>query len=635
VSPSLLFFFFELLAILSAFSGIFANLGVRTNLLMRKFACFILLLFPALACFSQQQAAAADSMKKALANSKTTGERVEVLDALSRIMMNVNQKEADQYGQQLINEAEESRDRRLMIKAYMSNGTRCSYFAGTQNYTSRAIDYFNQALAIAKQNKYDDAVGAALLKLSTTYLFIPDKDKALNYVNQAFSIISTLDDDSLKSEAHNVSGHVYLARNEKTLALRNYLNGLRIAEDRKATKSNKASLIRSCYTNLSAFYSDIEDYDRAIDYYTKALKKLDEIDSKNAPYQRAMDINSLGRLYSAKNSHDIAISYYERSLVMADSLKFSTLKIPAYVSLLNEYLRIDQPRKALEYLNSKQGQALVDFLNNFGLSGASDQSYAVIYTELGKYDSAHYYFAKAEPYFEKSPSEITRMTYYAQLAPLYQKTGDNKKAIELYLKVKAIAEKLGQLESAERAAKHLDTLYTRTGNFQEASHYSSIYYKYKDSVGTLNKEKELAQIDAADEQQRVERQREEELEKERQRDNIQYIGIVIGIVVIFILLVIMGMFKVSATTIKMIGFFAFLMFFEFIFLIFKKNIHSLTHGEPMKDLLFMIGLAAVLLPLHHWLEHKVIHYLTSHNRLTAAGHHIKRKLFRRSGTGER
>jgi hypothetical protein len=71
------------------------------------------------------------------------------------------------------------------------------------------------------------------------------------------------------------------------------------------------------------------------------------------------------------------------------------------------------------------------------------------------------------------------------------------------------------------------------------------------------------------------------------------------------------------------------MLFEFIFLVFKKNIAGITHGEPWKDLAFMIGLAALLLPLHHWLEHSVIKYLTSHNRLTNAGYHIKSKLLRR------
>jgi hypothetical protein len=59
-------------------------------------------------------------------------------------------------------------------------------------------------------------------------------------------------------------------------------------------------------------------------------------------------------------------------------------------------------------------------------------------------------------------------------------------------------------------------------------------------------------------------------------------GITLGIVFLFIALVVLGMFKVSATTIKMIGFFTFLMFFEFIFLIFKKNIYSFTHGSPGK-----------------------------------------------------
>ncbi len=89
------------------------------------------------------------------------------------------------------------------------------------------------------------------------------------------------------------------------------------------------------------------------------------------------------------------------------------------------------------------------------------------------------------------------------------------------------------------------------------------------------------------------------------------------------------MFKVSATTIKLLGFFAFLMLFEFIFLLLKKQSHSLTEGEPWKDLVLMIVLAALLLPLHHWLEHKVIHYLTSHNRLTSSGKGLKDRLFKK------
>jgi hypothetical protein len=36
---------------------------------------------------------------------------------------------------------------------------------------------------------------------------------------------------------------------------------------------------------------------------------------------------------------------------------------------------------------------------------------------------------------------------------------------------------------------------------------------------------------------------------------------------------------------------------------------------PWQDLLFMIALAFVMLPLHHWLEHQIINFLTSRNLL--------------------
>jgi hypothetical protein len=87
-------------------------------------------------------------------------------------------------------------------------------------------------------------------------------------------------------------------------------------------------------------------------------------------------------------------------------------------------------------------------------------------------------------------------------------------------------------------------------------------------------------------------------------NNIQYTAITIGIIFLFILLAVLGMFRISAGAIKAISFFTFLMLFEFIFLVFKKNIHSITHGEPWKDIAFMIGLAALLFPLHHWAEHR-------------------------------
>lgn len=569
-----------------------------------------------------QQAAAVDSMKKALGFAKSTEEKINITEVLARTLMSVNPQQADEYGKQLIAMAEETRDRKLMVKAYMSNGIRCAYLAGVGDYNMRALDYFNKALAIARENKMDDQAGALYLRMANLYLLIPDKDKALSFANNAFAIISSLKNDSLLVVANNTYGNVYLVRNEKILALRNYFTALRLAEDTK-----NPALLRTCYQSLSSFYASLEDYDKAIDYAVQALRKLDQMHDQSVPYTKTIDINNIGKLYAAKKNTDMAISYFRRSVAMADSLKFSTLKAPAYTSLLNQYLRMDQPQRALDYFNSDEGAELKSYLKAMGLSAAIDQAYAVIYTNLQKFDSAQYYFSRAAGYFESSSNSTMQMSYYAQLGTLYDKTGQYNKAIELYLKVKDIADKTGQLESAESAAKHLDSLYNKSGNFQQAAFYNGIYYKYKDSVETLNKEKELTQVEVADEQYRQQKRDEEEADKKRRRNNIQYMGITIGITGLFVMMVVLGMFKVSARSIKLIGFFAFLMFFEFIFLLFKKNIASLTHGEPLKDLAFMIALAAILVPLHHWLEHRVIKYLTSHNRLTASGKSLMTKVF--------
>src|SRR5262249_1064608 len=152
-------------------------------------------------------------------------------------------------------------------------------------------------------------------------------------------------------------------------------------------------------------------------------------------------------------------------------------------------------------------------------------------------------------FFEKGINDVSRMSYYAQLGDLYENTREYNKAIDLYLKVKDIADHTGLLEMGEAAAKHLDTLYNRSGNFTQAALYNSTYYKYKDSKETLKKEKELAQVEAADEQYRQKKLHDEELAREQRRNNIQYMSITIGIVVFFMMLVVLGMFKVSANTI--------------------------------------------------------------------------------------
>jgi tetratricopeptide (TPR) repeat protein len=400
-----------------------------------------------------------------------------------------------------------------------------------------------------------------------------------------------------------------------------YLSALRIAD-----KIQNPGLQRQSLLKLSEFYAGIEDYDKAIDYRVEAGTKLREIKLKSRiGYYQVEDIKAIGDLYAAKKSYPLAIENYQESIDMADSLNYSPLKVPGYIGLLNVYLMMKEPQKSMEFISSPNGTKLKEYFTQLNMAPVIDQAYGIIYSEMGILDSAGKYFERSAPFFESYSNPAAKMSSYVQTAYYLKQKGDNQQAIDLLLKARTLANTNGQLEAGMEISKNLDTLYDRMGDFRQSKIYSAEYFQMKDSLQNINKEKELSQVEADDELQQLKKQELAAAETKRQRNNIQYLAITIGIATTFLLLVLLGMFRVSARTIKVIGFFAFLLFFEFIFLVFKKNIYAFSHGEPWIDLSFMIALAAILVPLHHWMEHKVLHYLTANNKLTSVGESLKER----------
>ena len=528
---------------------------------------FLTIAFLFICLLLNAQHAVLDSLKSQLAKATTTEAKIEILGYISKILMNTNLAEAEKAGKEMISLAEMTRNRKLMVNALLINGERYSYLAGMKNNLDKAMDYYEQALDLARKNKLDEEMVRAYLLLSEVSRYIPDNVKALNYSNQAFSNVNLIKNDSLLAKVHLEFGSVYLAQNEKILALKNYMTALRIAEE---LKNN--TLLRAGYSKLSSFYFILEDYDKSIDYQIKAYEQLNYIINGQTPYAKVQDLSRIGDIYAAKQNNDIATNYYEQSLKLADSLKYEPIKAIAYRSIINNYLKNGQPRLALEYFN--EHPQLKRFMEAVNFSHFIDQSYAYIYSQLGNYDSAKYYYNKVAPFFERDVNKSNKLNYYFHLGQLHKKTQEYDIALDYFLKANVLAENIGELNTMSAIAQNLDSLYQLKGDFKEAFRYSNLYHLYKDSINKLGKEKDLLQIEVDDEQQRLERQEKERLELKRKRDNIQYLLITIGIASLFVLLVMMGMFKVSAATIKMIGFFTFLMFFEFIFLIFKKNIYK-------------------------------------------------------------
>ena len=578
--------------------------SVRSILSARKlFPFFFLLLLAGMGLrATAQNNFFPDSVKKTLSNARTDRQRVESMMLLSMYYNQIDDEQSDRYARQAIETAELSRDRKLMVSAYLGSGSRFMN-ADLSNRFDRGLENFRQAERIARENGMEDELVKSYCALARGFRNKGDNDQALQYSNLAVVMVSGRA-DSVKVPAYLSLGQTYAARNEKLLAFRNYLEASDIAE-----QSKNEGLIRDADVYLSSFYMGLPEYDKAIDYQMKAI----DMDRRNGGGVNLLnDYNFLGGLWEKEQKYDLALEMYENSIALADRMHYELFKVNSYANIFTMYFKANQFKKGVDYLDKHP--AVMDIVNRAGIQFFVDQAYGNAYSDQGRFDSAGFYFRRAEPSIEAKVGIIGKSDFYGQVGNFYKRKGDNANAILYYLKMRGIGKATKNLGILQASDSSLDILYARTGDYKSAHLYNSEYGQYTDSIRSLARESDLVNLQVENDNRRRERlAREEELSTEH-RHNVQYMGFTIGLVVLFVALVMMGFFVISHRMIEALGFFSFIFLFEFIILLADKQIHEWTQGEPWKILLIKIGLAAILLPLHHWLEHKLIHYLKSRKK---------------------
>lgn len=571
---------------------------------MKKCGVSVLLMLISFSLLAQLQGAenkVSDSLKLNLQNAKTANTKVKWLGELAVYYMGIDKSASDKYWKEQSNTAEMSRDRKLMVDALFTNARRHLNMAARQDNINIATTYSEKALALSKSSNLKEYEAWSYMLLAQSALINGKNDQALNYSNLAESIAGDGGNDSLKVMSSLQLGHTYLRKNERMLAFRSYLRATNLAEEMKSF-----DLQGDCYYYMSRFYSDLNDYEQAKDYVYKVIELTKEY---KQPYERLNAYNLLGQLYGRNGQEEIAISMFEQSLALADTLNFPLIKINTYGAMWNLYLMRDKAKEAVEFFG-KQPE-LKQFMQQAGFNHFIYQTYGMAYIERGMLDSARYYLKLAEPAIEKNADIYSRHGFYMAMAYFHKVNKDYKIALEYALRAKSIADGIGSIELQQRDANRLDSIYQKLGDFKNAYVYNRQYQQAKDSVAKLALDKELALAEVENENKRAQREEAIAAEAQRERHNIQYMGITVAIAAVFMVLVMLGIFSVSQTTIRILGFFAFIFLFEFIILLADNKIHHWTHGEPWKVLLIKIGLISILLPLHHYTEKKVIHYITS------------------------
>ena len=576
-------------------------------------ALLIILIFIGLPAFSQYK----EEEKRLLeqeARTRSATEKIKVLGKLAEIYYIYRaDKKADSVLQNQLATAEMANDKELILQVLFNNSiSHIEKWSGKETF-DRALSFIDKGLAYAKEQGRKDYEVMAYLRKATIFRKRGQYDNAMREISLAFSFASAAFHDSLRIAMALEMGEISNARGDAVAAYKNYNNAYDIAYT-----SRNIPWRSQVYHHFAALYQKLGELELAKKAYTSSLQM--NLANRNSE-GIVSDYIGLAKITDEK-------LYIDKAIALADSLKLPKYQLYSKRLLLAYLMVIGKDSKsALSYLHSNPD--LIQFYLNQGISNYY-HFIGNIFHYSGQVDSAIHYYKLSEPEFEKTFDQAVKMYLYDELGDCYSLLNDNENARKYYEKALAVGKELNQYSINALILSKLGELYSKTGNYKKAYETNKEFIYYKDTLQKMSAERDLVILELEREKTRHEKDLAKTVEETNKRTNLQYLAISIAITLAFILIMIMGMFPVSRIWFRIVSFFSFICLFEFIILLIDSWLHEALHGDALKIWMVKIGILAILLPLHHYLEHVMVNFLESQKLIKIRERLSLKNVFRKS-----
>ena len=402
-------------------------------------------------------------------------------------------------------------------------------------------------------------------------------DKVPPYINQLYTIAAKVKSDSLLILSYRITARHLDYKTDSKEEIEYLLKALALAEKKYQ------SILPSIYDYMGSAYSDLHNYEEALVYLQKARSLQEQGYAPqrllaNICYQLANAFYYLGKPDSTLHYAQLANELY---------MKYSS----------HEHQKILWSLTADAYTQLGNSKLAESFYHNSIDEDASSKSYSDA-RAAGAYSN-----------FLLSQDRLQQAKYYGI------------KGLNAALAAQAKAPLLDNVATLRK-------IYEASQQPDSAYYFAKLELAYRDSL--FNQERLYAVQDMTFKEQV--RQQEEVIKKAdedlQHMHNLQYAAIALAIVT-FVILFFLFSHSVIANQklIRFLGVVALLVMFEFINLFVHPFVAHTSKDAPLLMLLVMVCIAALLVPIHHRLEHWITHKLVEKNnriRLAAAERTIKK-----------
>lgn len=392
---------------------------------------------------------------------------------------------------------------------------------------------------------------------SATSVFNPDT--ALTIAFEALSMARKIDYVEGESRATGILANTFLKIGNYGKALELNIEKLKIEEERNVPQ-NLASVLM----NIGIVYAQQEEYARALEYYAKADSIIEASNVEVLKYNIALNT---GDTYDRLNQSDSAFKHFSRSLEIARQ--------------------------------QEDGDLIGTSMTGLGHS----------YRKLGNYKESMLNYSAAIQYLREAHDDEVLCEATLGLARLFEETKRYDSAGHYAGISLQVAKGGGFLSRELEAAEFLTDHFKKVKDIDSAFTYVSYVRGLNDEVNSKDRIRESQIISSNEQYRQLELQEEKINEQKKRFQQLQMLLIAIFIPGIFLVTLLLSKVNVPVKLIRLLGILSLLFLFEYLTLLLHPTVARLTNHTPVYEILIFVGLAAILIPAHHRLEHWMIHKL--------------------------
>lgn len=370
------------------------------------------------------------------------------------------------------------------------------------------IRYAKKAIDLAKEFDWDNGVAEANQNLGINNSVKGNYDEAKKYFNLSLELYKKLGDKQKISRILGNLGAVSMNLSNFTSALEYYQKALEI--------DNADSNASRQLGNIGLVYMNLKDYNKALEYNLKALKISKKLNDKE---KITKQLSNIGLTYNFLKNYDKALEFYEEALSLDEELNNSKGQAIRLGNIGVLYWNLYEYPKALTYYNRalKKNEEL-----------GSKSGIAVNLGNIG------------ELYFRLTQDSVIKRLSKNGTDLNLNKKNNLSKSVEYLKQAEEIASSIGTKRQLIDIYHILDKANQSVGNYKEAYKYQSDWAQLKDSIFSVEKTTEIANLEARKENEIKEKElkvKDLELLRKNNEQYVMFAGLgVIAIILVIIIL---------------------------------------------------------------------------------------------------